>query len=117
MKRMPRPARQRSEDDFDTKSARLVAMQGPFVDQSHAQPLRDFYAKLAPQKDEEHVQAIVQSGIPVADLNQLLREKYGCDLDTFRTFKVPSKSNRAAVEKRSTRTALETKSERVSVNG
>jgi hypothetical protein len=76
----------RPEDLFSSeelKSARLVATQGPFVDAKTGDLLVEFYKKYSPEKDDEHIQKIVQSGMELSLLNQKLRDKYGVDLDDF----------------------------------
>lgn len=81
------PGSPRPEDLFsneELKSARLVAMQGPFVEPKTGELLSQFYQKYAPDKDDdEHIGKIIQSGMELSMLNQKLRDKYGVDLDDF----------------------------------
>ena len=58
-------------------------MQGPFVDASTATLLAEFYQQYSPDKDEDHINKIIQSGMELSMLNSKLREKYGYDLDDF----------------------------------
>ena len=89
MKQIPKPLKPEGastrDTDVEAKSARVVAQRGPFVDQATTAPLlREFYQRHAPERGEEHVQNVVRTGIPVAELNEKLRDKYGCDLTNFR---------------------------------
>lgn len=77
----PRPEDLFSQDEL--KSARLVATQGPFVEASTGLLLRKFYDKYSPEKDEDHIMKIIDSGMELKMLNQKLRDKYGVDLDDF----------------------------------
>jgi hypothetical protein len=77
----PRPEDLFSQDEL--KSARLVAMQGPFVDSKTGELLAEFYKEYSPDKDQEHINKIIQSGMELSMLNSKLREKYGVDLDDF----------------------------------
>jgi hypothetical protein len=71
----------------ELKSARVVGVQGPFVDEKTGQQLRAFYTKYAPEMEnegkEEKILTIVQSGVAVSLLNSKLKAKYGADLDDF----------------------------------
>jgi len=106
---------ERDDDDLDpVKSVRLIAEQGPFVDQATAEQLRKFYKKFAPQKDEEHIIAIIRTGVSVATLNEKLREKYGCDLTDYETHPAPlpqmSVPRTSAQIRASTKSRISTKS-------
>ena len=58
-------------------------MQGPFVDAKTGELLARFYKKYSPDKDDEHIAKIVNSGMELKLLNSKLRDKYGVDLDDF----------------------------------
>jgi hypothetical protein len=76
----------RPEDLFsneELKSARLVAMQGPFVDARTGELLAEFYKVHCPDKNDEDIARIIQSGMELSMLNNKLRAKYGLDLDDF----------------------------------
>ena len=63
-------------DDVELKSARMVALVGPFVDPTTGEQLRRFYKMVGAEIDEDKIKAICRSGMPLAELNQKLREKY-----------------------------------------
>lgn len=85
IKQIPAPPKQAGEiDNIDKISARVVAIKGPFVDAHTGELLRRFYAKHAPDKEDEwiaeHIKKIIASGMPIAGLNELLKDKYQADL-------------------------------------
>jgi hypothetical protein len=85
IKQIPAPPKKPGEmENVDKVSASFIAIKGPFVDAKTGEQLRKFYGKYAPEKDEswinEHIQTILKSGMPIAELNELLQEKYKADL-------------------------------------
>ena len=45
--------------------------------------LARFYHKYSPDKGEDHIVKIIESGMELSYLNQKLKDKYGADLDDF----------------------------------